>query len=243
MVMRGALMRTAAAVLCLMLVSTVLVAFGGGRDGPAPAPAGGMAEDAGERSVDYRWYDFFEVPYGEWWFYRWFTYEADQPWTDSFPYINRYYHNLTHVETFSSARLNITARSFPEVNMGERPLFLPFLSGEDGERGGHATIDWYMQYLTADEIDYYPMSTAAWHDGWVISLNGTVRLDRTAAMAVMNLTDEAFDDFNPWWEENKYEVLHDYTDWVLYEGNERLDIFPMYSYPLTPLRFDIEAEP
>ncbi len=229
----------AVAVVCMLLAGSALSSSTAGDVAPPGAGARGMVVDTDDRTVDYRWYDFFNVPYGEWWDWRYLTYGNELSLTDSFPYMNWHFYNATHFDTFSSARLNITGRNMPELNMNERPQFLPLL----GEvRGGTAVIDWYMQYLTADEMGWYPMYTSAWLDGWVISLNGTVRLDRTAAMAVMDITSEEFDDFEAWWEANGFDFTNSYIDWQLAEGNDRLDIFPMYDYPFVPLTFNLSPE-
>ncbi len=229
----------AAAVVCMLLAGLALSSSTTGDVALPGAGARGVAVDTDNRVVDYRWYDFFDMPYGEWWDWRYFYFGNELVLTDSFPYMNRHYYNATHIETFSSARLNITGRSMPELSMNEGPQFLP-LFGE--ARGGTAVIDWYMQYLTEDEMEWYPMYTADWLDGWVIALNGTVTLDKTAAMAVMGITSEGYDDFETWWTANDDLFLGDYIDWILYEGNTRLDIFPMYDYPFVPLRLNIDAE-
>jgi hypothetical protein len=194
---------------------------------------------APQRTVDYLYYDLFNVPFGEWWDWRWTYYGTEEVVTREYPYIFKWYGNATNVWLYANQRLNVTGRNMPEINMNERPEFLPFL-GE--ARGGTAKIDWYMQYLTEEEMSRYPENTAAWLDGWVIALNGTVTLDRTAAMAVMGITSDGFDDFDTWWAANDDTFLLDYIDWILYEGNERLDIFCSYEYPLTPLSFNIAAE-
>lgn len=210
--------------------------------------AGGITKEGGSsiqvggapmRTVDYLYYDLFNVPFGEWWDWRWTYYGTEEVVTREYPYIFKWYGNATNVWLYANQRLNVTGRNMPELNMNERPEFLPFL-GE--ARGGNAKIDWYMQYLTEEEMARYPDNTKAWLDGWVVSLNGTVTLDRTAAMAVMGITSEGFDDFDTWWAANDDLFLNDYIDWILDEGNDRLDIFCAYEYPLTPLSFNILAE-
>ena len=106
------------------------------------------------RSVDYRWYDMFNVPFGEWWhkrivIYKW-PYPQEREWfTDTYPYLLQWPMYGRDVDTYGPMRLNITGRNLAETNMNERAEFLPFLGTE---RGGNAVIDWYMQYLTSDEI-------------------------------------------------------------------------------------------
>ena len=126
-----------------------------------------------------------------------------------------------------------------DMNMNERPVFLPFLGDT---RGGTAEIDWYMQYMTTEEMETFPEATKAWEDGWVVQLTGTATLDMEAAMAVIGLTSAGFDDFDTWWAANGFTVEAGFSDWMSYEGNERLDIYNMYEYAFSPLRWQLDAE-
>jgi len=193
------------------------------------------------RSVDYRWYDMFNVPFGEWWDWRWNYYHSEEIQSREYPYWYKYHSTPPgHYWSYTNMRLNITGRNVSEVNMNDRPEFIPFLSPI--ERGGTAVIDWYMQYLTADEMKRYPDATSAWLDGWVVSLNGTVTLDKQAAKAVLNLTDYGFENFNEWWGDHASEVNEKYGAWVVKEaGPGRLDILPMYETPLGIFTFAISA--
>lgn len=192
------------------------------------------------RTVDYLWYDMFKVPFHEWDYTRWLVYAIDQPLTDSYPYLYKTY-GLPYGQStiYSKMRLNITGRDMSELSMVSNPEFLPFLGPE---RGGTAKIDWYMQYLTADEMARYPSYDASWNDGWVTCLNGTVAMDEQAAKGVLNLPDTGFDNFDAWWATNQASVTTDYVDWLIYEASPyRLDIFPMYEYPLTLMHVGLEA--
>ena len=192
------------------------------------------------RTVDYYYYDMFNVPFGEWWDLRYEYYDGtEEVVTREYPYIFIWRGNDTNVWYYTNERLNLTGRNMPELNMNERPQFLPLLGDV---RGGTAKIDWYMQYLTQEEMERYPDNTASWLDGWVIALNGTVTLDRTAAMAVMGITSEGFDEFGTWWAANEDIFTEAYYNWILYEGNERLDIYCAYEYTFAPLSFNIDAE-
>ena len=142
-----------------------------------------------DRTVGYWWHNMFNEPFGEWWDWRYDYYENWEVVSDTYPYIYRMLHSDGADAYYSNMRLNVMADSLPEVSMNNNPEFLPYLGDE---RGGTAVIDWYMQYLTQDEMEQYPENTASWFDGWVIALNGTVTLDRTAAMAVMDITSRRF---------------------------------------------------
>ena len=193
------------------------------------------------RTVSYRWYDMFNVPFREWFEIRWDTYHTDERTSDSYPYIFRSYTSWpSYVNYYSNMRLNITARSLTEISMNERPEFLPFLGAE---RGGNTIINWYMQYLTSDEIHVRYPTLAGVNDGWLVVLNGTVTLDRQAAFAVLGLTEDDLVDFSSWWNASSRSVMTNFTSWLIEEaGPSRLDIWPMYEWPLTLHHLLLDAE-
>ena len=187
------------------------------------------------RHVDYRWYDMFDVPFGSWWDLR----KDEDVWHDGYPNIfvwkgappgNVYY--------YSNLRLNATARNMSEINMAEKPEFLPFLGAQ---RGGNAWIDWYLGYMTHDEVkERFPL-TEYWDDGWFLRHTGTTTLDKQAAMAVLGVTEDGYNDFSNWWALNNKSDA--YKAWVTTEsGKDRLDIWPMYDYVLTFLDWIFWAE-
>ena len=194
----------------------------------------------GQRRVSYEWYDLFNVPTGEWWDVRYAIYGSEEPLTNAYPYLFRVERGVPgDFEYMTSMRLDVSAQNLSEINMDSRPQFLPLLGSE---RGGNASINWYMQYLTSAEVASHPGNLSSWNDGWMNQLNGTVVLDLQAAKAVMNLTDTDLEDFSGWWANNSASFQGNYIDWLDYEGNDRLDIYPAYEWPWDPLYFSIEAE-
>ncbi|MGQ9588233.1 MAG: Ig-like domain-containing protein [Thermoplasmata archaeon] len=192
------------------------------------------------RTVSYVYYDLLNVPFGEHYSMRWKTYHDEQVISNEYPYLFYWYSAPPgNIWIYGNMRLNITGRNLTSINMNEWPEFLPLLGTA---RGGNAEIHWWMQYLTSEQMERYPENTASWADGWVIGLNGTVTMDRQAAMAVLNVTSAGFDDFDTWWTQNERSVEDKYASWLLNEGNKRLDIYNMYEYVLTLLTFNLTAE-
>jgi hypothetical protein len=180
------------------------------------------------RKVDYLFYKMFDVPFNEWWNWRWAYYGTEKVMTTTYPYMFGFYAPPEgNVKVYANSRLNLTARNLTQISMGENPEFLPL---HGSARGGTAVIDWYMQYLTSEEMKRYPSNTAGWLDGWVVSVNGTVTLDKEAALSVIKgLTTVSFDDFNTWWQTHGTEVSNDITGWLAAEaGGTRLNIYPAY---------------
>jgi len=179
------------------------------------------------RKIDYLWYKMFDVPFGDWWNTRWTYYKSEQVMTNTYPYMFKFYAAPEgNVKVYANARLNLTARNVTQINMNDNPEFLPL---HGSSRGGTAVIDWYMQYLTSAEIETAGISTAN-DDGWVIGLNGTVTLDKEAAMSVIKgLSSTSFDTFTSWWASHGTDVSNDITGWLASEASkERLNIWPAY---------------
>ncbi len=191
------------------------------------------------RAVDYYWYDMFNVPFGEWWDLRWDYYGVEEPISDSYPYIFIWYGNESNTWNYANMRLNVTGANMPDLNMNENPVFLPFLGTA---RGGTAEIDWYLQYLTEEEMERFPDNTGDWLDGWVVGLNGTATLDEQAAMSVLGVDEAGLEDFDAWWADNDASVTNAYGEWLKTEGNDRLDIYNMYEYAFTILAWYLDAE-
>jgi len=194
------------------------------------------------RKVDYVWYDMFNCSFGPWYDKRWEIYGAEQPITRSYPYLFVWHGKPDGNEyIYTNMRLNMTGRNVSEVNMNERVEFLPYMNPT--ERGGTAVLNWYLQYLTSDEMQKFPPAIAAYDDGWVVSLNGTTTLDRQAAKAVINITDDGFNNFNQWWSLNKNTVSKNYGDWINSEAGtgKRLDVYAAYETPLQIMSFELDA--
>jgi hypothetical protein len=178
------------------------------------------------RTVDYRWYDMFNVPFGQWWDQRWAKTSAEKPWSKTYPYIFEYHGAPPgNIIYYSNTRLNATARNISEVNMNQNPEFLPTFGTE---RGGNADLRWYMQYLTQAEVQARVPLTASWNDGWFINWKGTTTLDKQAAKAVLGISDAEFTDFATWWSTHNGTMATNYQDWITAQSLGRLDIHPAY---------------
>ncbi|UCE91521.1 MAG: hypothetical protein JSV90_09015 [Methanobacteriota archaeon] len=195
------------------------------------------------RSVDYYWYDMFNVPIGE--HYDWRANTTKDEWrlTDEFPYLYMWAGAPPgNIWIYSFMRMEIDGRNMTDLNMNENPEFIPYLGDA---RGGTAVLDWYMYYPTYDEADAKLSEGAmAWFDGWFIELMGTTTLDEQAAKAVLGVsTTEQFEDFDNWWAANGLDVKAAWEAWMINEAsNDRLAIFNSYDYDLQFMLFELDAE-
>jgi hypothetical protein len=188
------------------------------------------------RSVNYYWYDMFNVPFRPYWELRTKTYGEERPYY-SYPYVFDYL--LEPLKTYTDVRLNITGRNMTEINMNERPEFLPYLFSS--VRGGTAVLDWGLQYMTHDELADHPGIIGS-DDGWMVEWKGTTTLDEQATMAVLGINAAQWADFNNWWSINSGNRSNAYDAWMLNEGNIRLDIYPAYNYSYQPFLTSLDAE-
>ncbi len=201
-----------------------------------------VTADIAVRSIDYYWDDFFNHPLGQWYEDRLFNYGDEYAITDAYPWLYIWEGAPPgNIWIYSMARLNMDGKNMSELNMNENPEFLPYFGTA---RGGTATLDWYMDYITWDEAqEKLGAGAIAWHDGWLIEWEGDTTLDRQAAKAVLGITDAGFDDFDTWWAANGADVKGDWETWLNDEaGNDRLAIYACYEYDLTFVNFDLDAQ-
>jgi len=197
------------------------------------------------RTVDYRWYDVFKVPFGPWYPQRTLYYSgADYEgiWSNTYPYIYQYYGDAAHTNLYlySNMRLNITAVNVPEINMSH-PEFLPMFGNT---AGGHATLNWHMQYLDPAVVrrDYGP-AAQMYNDGWFVNLTGKTTLDKDAAMAVTGMTATEFDDFDTYWATKGLTLRATWQTWIgENQSNEVFDINNMYATPFQMIGFGLHAQ-
>jgi hypothetical protein len=187
------------------------------------------------RSVNYYWYDIFNVPFRPYWDQRAKFYGEEAP-HNSYPYYFDYL--LEPLRTYTNMRLNITGRNMTELNMNERPEFLPYLFSS--ARGGTAVIDWELQYMTNDELQAYP-GIVGNDDGWILEWTGTTTLDQQATMSVLGIDASVWADFNNWWTINKGNRTNAYNAWLITEGTKRLDIYAGYNATYQPFLFTLDA--
>ena len=192
------------------------------------------------RSMDYVWYDMFNVPIGSWYYKRWDVYKQEEPISTAYPWIFLYHSSpVGNIYTYSLMRLNMTGRNVPEVNTNSWPEFLPILS--QTERGGTAEIDWYLQYLTTDELNTRYSSFATNDDGWIVVLNGTVTLDKQAAKMVLNMTEVGWESFDSWWSGSQTTVNERYSKFIVDEAEGRVDIENAYEAYYQLFTFGLDA--
>jgi hypothetical protein len=197
------------------------------------------------RAVEYRWYDVFNVPFGPWYprrtqYYAGADYEG--VWSNTYPYIYQYYGDSAHqnLYLYSNMRLNITAVNLPNVNMSH-PEFLPMFGSTTG---GHAVLNWHMQYMDPAVVDAtYGSAATAYNDGWFINLTGVTTLDKDAALAVTGMTATEFDNFDTYWATKGNTLRSAWQQWLV-EGqmNGVYDINNMYGTPGTAIGFGLHAQ-
>ncbi|OGS52647.1 MAG: hypothetical protein A3K75_00925, partial [Euryarchaeota archaeon RBG_13_61_15] len=187
------------------------------------------------RNVAFRWYDMFNVPFGEYYDYRLIS-SGGYPvvsMTDSYPYVFDCAWSSVDVWTYSNMRLEVDAVNLPDISM-DTPLFVPLLGGVPLE--GNATVDWDMHYGTFDEIYYnYSEFLGSLYDGWMTVNKVNVTMNETAAIAILGISESEYDDFASAWAARGAEISDAYYDWMKDQGQTQHDIFNMIEYPFSML--------
>lgn len=212
-----------------------------------PSPVVAAAE---ERTVTFEWYSFFDVPMvEEVWLRREEMYGIDHVISWNYPVVYIWGKlNAEPTQYYTSARLKVTARNLPEINIDkiggvnspeyptEETGFLPCnLTGglEAGVTGGTANLtNWYLQYLGEERAAKFDV-TGAWWDGWVCELNGTITMDKNATRKVLGITDAQYADIISWWATKETDVEDAWIDWLMLEGGSdgRVDIRAFFEWP------------
>jgi len=142
---------------------------------------------------------------------------------------------------YAPARLKVTGRNLPEINI-TRPEFVPqnLLGGlSPTVVGGNANLSYYMQYITINRAKQLKIYNPGSYDGYISEVNGTIRMDRNGTMRILGLTPAQYESLkaNPtsWWAANENTIETKWKDFLNYEANTRLEIQPMFEYLYTIL--------
>lgn len=214
---------------------------------------GGAAENP--RTVDFYWYGLFNATMlKDVWLAR-ESFYGDHVLSWTYPVVYKLIsltgptlpdgstnpHPEGSVWYYTPARLRVTGRNLPEINIA-RPEFVPYnlLGGlSPTVVGGNANLSYYMQYITIDRAKQLKIYNAGSYDGYICEVNGTIRMDRNGTMRILGLTPMQYESLkaNPtgWWATNENTIETKWKDFLNYEANTRLQIQPMIEYIYTIL--------
>lgn len=182
---------------------------------------GGVGTAAGNVTVntstaDVRLYDFFNVPYPDYWFDRNQKY-GDIIVNDRYPYVD-YYPWVNREDAFlhSSYRMHVDARNISQMTV-ERPLIFPICSDlkldplysynvpiwncPTARAGGSISLDLRLDYINRTRARYlnnlwhFNVLTPANLDGFISELRGTMEMDYVASQWMFGVTGDPVG----WW--------------------------------------------
>ena len=208
-------------------------------------------------SMDYRVYDMFREPFGQWWDLRpssaWDTERRLAETADEYTYLYAVSGTPKSSTTdqgmiYAPYRWNITGTAIPNVDV-HSPEFMPVLGTSGPLAGSEASVYVYAQYLNdswwndywiaewGDHADWDSVigdGAMAWDDGWFMMTYYKVTMNRLAAEEWMGI--ESGEDPSAWWDSAQGDAyIADWVAWILDEGNERLDIWNGYEWPYTDM--------
>ncbi len=193
-------------------------------------------------------YDMFEQPWGDWWTWRLQVYGLDYV-LHSAPGQNTILYNPDargyQGIIYAPYRMNVSAFQLTNLN-AYKPEFMPVL-GSKNVSGSQASIVLYFEYLDVDWWDSYwvptwstkphfpgqQIMTGQMTDGYYLGVVYKVVLNRAAAFAWLGMPLNA--DPMTWWSANYEAYRSAWISWLLNEGNNRLDIYSAYEFPMVDL--------
>ena len=214
-----------------------------GKSSATPATKNVMTMQ-GPPTIQYRAYDMFMEPWGEWWPARMAYYSealliTSEPGANTVVFMPATYQGII----YAPYRFSIDATDWPggpsrALNVHE-PEFMPVLGTT--QTGLQATADIDFQYIYQDWWDSYWIPTwggdANWlgdafypggTDGYYLGVTYNVTLNRAAAEEWLGMPQAAVP--ATWWAANKAAYVTAWNNWILAEGNDRLDIFCGYAW-------------
>jgi hypothetical protein len=210
--------------------------------------------------IKYRMYDLFEQRWGDWWPWRLIGWKTDiilsnRPHEYTFVY-NPDTRNLQGI-IYAPYRWNMSAVTMSVVNVHD-PEFMP-VWGTPGVPGAAADMHIWFEYLDNESFFGYwkPTWETNWNwsgamdnliigqlgDGYFLGTLYTVTMNREAALEWIGIP--AAGDPLAWWEANNNSYMQAWQDWIMREGNLRLDIWPAYEWTYVDMgtMMDLVEEP
>src|SRR4030042_1534945 len=217
-----------------------------GRDKTAQGPQNIVVSEGPATSIDYTIYDLFQEPWQEWWADRTTYYSTDfiitsgAGWNTALFMPGRSPALSYQGIIYAPYRYAIDAVDLTTMNVSD-PEFMPIL-GPTSVVGASASIDLYFQYLYETWWNDYWINTwggdGDWvgdafyspggTDGYYLGTTYSIVMNRAAAYSWLNMPTS--DDVATWWTANKESTEDAWQNWVLVEGNDRLDIYCGYEW-------------
>jgi hypothetical protein len=190
-------------------------------------------------------YDMFQQPWGDWWAWRYPAYRTDIVLSNVSGQNTLLYNPDARGNQgiiYAPYRMNVSAFDLTNLNVGN-PEFMPVL-GSANVSGCSAEVNLYFNYLDQSWWDSYWVprwsGSAGWPtadimagqkvDGWYLGVVYQVNLNRAAAEKWLGMPQGV--DAASWWANNSENYRDAWTNWLMNEGNNRLDIFSGYEYPM-----------
>jgi len=258
-----------AAVLLLVMLSAMLASSCADlneevqyREGVNARPASSTAVTESTGGVTYRIYDMFAEPWGDWWDTRIPNYFF------SFPITSGDRNTLLFLEGYETGnkmqgiiyapyRMSMNAVDFSGIDVSS-PVFMPVLGPSQVSGDPIAEMNLYFQYLSVAWWDgywcptwstspdwspfLYSLMYSSLNDGYFVGTTYDITLNRPAAEMWLGMPQSS--DPLQWWSSNREVIVESWSDWIDFEGNDRLDIYAGFEdkyYDIAVL-MDLEVE-
>ena len=200
-------------------------------------------------SLDYTFYDFFNVPLDTWWTdntQRQRVY-GDVVLNNAYPYITWYpwAGDRNDPTIYTMYRMHVDGRNLPGYSIDD-PVILPRFG--PNQPGGSVQIDLYLQYVSNTRRTQLSgqgcFINQGQMDGFIMEVAGTYRMNTSTSRELFNVVGDPA----TWWPANTspgctmYGAFEtQYEDWLIAQGNLNYDIYNAFEYTYSPWYTDITA--
>ena len=201
-------------------------------------------------TVDVVMYDFFQLPYEEWWYSLRGPVYGDRVLSNATPHTNLYpwAGDLNDTFVYTNFRQEITGRNVSGYSVGS-PVFMPVLNGSvPASPTAEMTVDWYFQYIDSRRrqqliADGWFISNG-WMDGFLAEWTMWVAMDYDTSRRTFNVTGDP----SAWWAANTVAgpaqgwLDSYYGNWLETLGKDTFDAWNAFEWYYTVFYIDVSAQ-
>lgn len=200
-------------------------------------------------TVDVVMWDFFQIPYEEWWYslrgpvYGDYVLENSTPYTNLYPWAG----DLNDTFVHTNFRETIRGRNLSGYSVAN-PVFFPVLNASVAPApGATVDVDWYLQYIDTPRKSQLTASgwfiSAGWMDGFLLEWTMSLTMDYNTSRRIFNVSGDPA----AWWAGNTVSGASQgwldnyYGNWLETLGKDTFDVWNAFEWYYTVYYIDVSA--
>ena len=201
-------------------------------------------------TVDYRMYDFFQIPYAEWWsslrgpVYGDIVLRNQAPYTNLYPWAE----DLNDTFVYTNFREDVVGRNVLGYSV-ENPVFFPVLNASvPSPIGATMDVDWYLQYIDTPRKSQLTSDgwfiSNGWMDGFLSEWTAYLTMDYDTSQRIFNVSGDPA----AWWAANTVAGASQgwldnlYGAWYESYGKDIYDVWSAFEWYYTLFYVDVSAQ-